>query len=272
MKIKKNLIPPIALLVGIFLIIWSISDGGSIGGFINVPSLIITLMGSFCALLISFPFSDIKKIPIILKKIITAPSENKNDLIEKFTELSRLSRSKGILTLEQEISRIDNLILRDGIQMAVDGMDPIDIKNILEIKITNMESRHGVGQAIFLKWGELAPAFGMIGTLIGLINMLSQLSDPSTIGSGMAVALITTFYGSFFANLLFIPIATNLKMQTEAELEVCDMIIEGVLSIQAGQNPRTIEQKLNGYLDNKPAKNSKKNRNMNVSAVQSEVN
>ena len=214
--------------------------------------------------------SAAKKIPTIIKKVIGAPSENKNDLIEKFTELSRLSRSKGILTLEQEISKIDNLILREGLQMAVDGMDPADIKSIMEIKIDNMEARHGVGQAIFLKWGELAPAFGMIGTLIGLINMLSQLNDPSTIGSGMAVALITTFYGSFFANLLFIPIATNLKMQTEAELEVCEMIIEGVLSIQAGQNPRTIEQKLNGYLDNKPVKN--KNRNTNAAAVQSEVN
>ena len=267
---KKNLIPPLALVIGASLIIWSISQGGSIGGFIDVPSLIITLVGSVCALLISFPFSDIKKIPTIIKKVSGAPSENKNDLIEKFTELSRLSRSKGILTLEQEISKIDNLILREGLQMAVDGMDPADIKSIMEIKIDNMEARHGVGQAIFLKWGELAPAFGMIGTLIGLINMLSQLNDPSTIGSGMAVALITTFYGSFFANLLFIPIATNLKMQTEAELEVCEMIIEGVLSIQAGQNPRTIEQKLNGYLDNKPVKN--KNRNTNAAAVQSEVN
>jgi chemotaxis protein MotA len=269
---KKNPIPPIALVIGVGLIFWSISQGGSIGGFIDVPSLIITLVGSFCALLISFPLSDIKNIPIVFKKVISTPTEDKGDLIEKFTELSRLSRSNGILTLEQEISKIDNLILKDGLQMAVDGMDPTDIKSILEIKIANMESRHGVGQAIFLKWGELAPAFGMIGTLIGLINMLSQLNDPSTIGSGMAVALITTFYGSFFANLLFIPIATNLKMQTEAELEVCDMIIEGVLSIQAGQNPRTIEQKLNGYLDNKLAKNNKKNMNTNASAVPSEVN
>lgn len=269
---KKNPIPPMALVIGVALIIWSINQGGSIGGFIDVPSLIITLVGSFCALLISFPFADIKKIPGILKKVIGTPTQDKNELIEKFTELSRLSRSKGILALEQEISQIDNQILQDGLQMAVDGMDPTDIKSILEIKIANMESRHGVGQAIFIKWGELAPAFGMIGTLIGLINMLSQLNDPSTIGSGMAVALITTFYGSFFANLLFIPIATNLKMQTESELEVCDMIIEGVLSIQAGQNPRTIEQKLNGYLDNKPVKNKQKNRNTNVSAVQSEVN
>ena len=138
---KKNLIPPLALVIGASLIIWSISQGGSIGGFIDVPSLIITLVGSFCALLISFPFSDIKKIPTIIKKVIGAPSENKNDLIEKFTELSRLSRSKGILTLEQEISKIDNLILREGLQMAVDGMDPADIKSIMEIKIDNMEAR-----------------------------------------------------------------------------------------------------------------------------------
>jgi len=268
---KKNLIPPLALVIGASLIIWSINQGGSIGGFIDVPSLIITLVGSFCALLISFPFSDIKKIPIILKKVLITPSVDKSDLIDQFIELSRLSRSQGILTLEQEIGQIDNLILRDGLQMAVDGMDPTDIKSILEIKISNMEARHEVGQTIFLKWGELAPAFGMIGTLISLINMLSQLNDPSTIGSGMAVALITTFYGSFFANLLFIPIATNLKMQTESELEFCEMIVEGVLSIQAGQNPRTIEQKLSSYLDNKSVK-SKEIRNSNISAVQSEVN
>lgn len=268
---KKNLIPPMALIIGVVLIIWAIYQGGSIGGFIDVPSLIITLVGSFCALLISFPFSEIRKLPVVFMKLISAPAEDKNKLIEQFTSLSRLSRSQGILALEQQLSQIDNAILRDGLQMAVDGMDPADIKSILEIKVDNLEARHGVGQAIFIKWGELAPAFGMIGTLIGLINMLSQLNDPSTIGSGMAVALITTFYGSFFANLLFIPIATNLKMQTEAELEVCEMIIEGVLSIQAGQNPRTIEQKLNGYLHNVPV-TKRKNMNTNVSAVQSEVN
>ncbi|MGB7365623.1 motility protein A [Carnobacterium jeotgali] len=135
-----------------------------------------------------------------------------------------------------------------GLQMVVDGLEPETVRDIMEITTENIEKRHSVGQDIFLKWGEMAPAYGMIGTLIGLIIMLGELDDPSTIGVGMATALITTFYGSFLANLVFIPIASNLQNQTIEEMKFCEMIIEGVLSLQAGENPRVIEQKLKGYL------------------------
>lgn len=141
--------------------------------------------------------------------------------------------------------------------MVVDGVEPDNIKELLELKMDTMERRHRTGQSVFLKWGELAPAFGMLGTLIGLIIMLVGLDDPSKIGAGMAVALVTTFYGSFLANMIFLPIASNLSEQTDEELFTCQMIIDGVLQIQAGTNPRLLEEKLIAYLSPDEQKKNK---------------
>lgn len=245
---KKNIVPIIGFIGGFGLIIWSITSAGEIASFIDAPSLLITLGGSFCALLISFPLKSIMKIPAIIKNLFHNPKDHYEELIATFSELSRKARSQGILAIEEDLQQQDNELLVTGLQMVVDGLDPETIEEILEIKTENIEKRHRVGQEIFLKWGELAPAYGMIGTLIGLIIMLGELNDPSTIGSGMATALITTFYGSFLANMVFLPIATNLQLQTEEEMQMCEMVIEGILSIQAGQNPRVIEQKLYSYL------------------------
>lgn len=245
---KKNMVPLIGIVVGTGLLIWSITSGGPFAAFLDAPSLAITLGGSFCALLVSFPLSDLKKMPTILKKLLFSQDTNEEELINTIIEISKKSRSQGILAIENDIKELDNEMLVYGLEMVVDGSDAEDIREIMEIKAENIEKRHSIGQNIFNKWGELAPGFGMLGTLIGLIIMLGQLTDPSTIGSGMATALITTFYGSFLANMIFLPIATNLKMQTEAEMQFCEMTIEGVLSIQAGQNPRVIEQKLKSYL------------------------
>ncbi len=245
---KKNLLPLISFIAGIALIVWSITSSGEISSFLDGPSLIITLGGSFCALLISFPFKDIKKVPALLKQLFSLTEEDTAGFIETVVDLSRKSRSQGILAIEEEVEQLDNEMLAFGLSMVVDGVESEDLKEILEIKADNIEQRHNIGHEIFAKWGELAPGFGMLGTLIGLIIMLGQLNDPSTIGSGMATALITTFYGSLLANLVFLPVATNLKMQTEEEMQRCEMAIEAVLSIQAGQNPRTIEQKLSSYL------------------------
>lgn len=257
---KKNLVPLIGIIVGIGLLVWSITSGGPISAFLDAPSLVITLGGSFCALLVSFPMSDLKKIPTILKRLFIQSEKNEEELIGIVIEISKKSRSQGILAIENDIKELENEMLIYGLDMVVDGSDPEDIREIMEIKAENIEKRHSIGQNIFGKWGELAPGFGMLGTLIGLIIMLGQLNDPSTIGSGMATALITTFYGSLLANMIFLPIATNLKMQTETEMQLCEMAIEGVLSIQAGQNPRVIEQKLRSYLpDSKQEASSDEN-------------
>lgn len=245
---KKNMMPTIGMLSGFILILWSITMTGSIINFIHIPSLVITLFGSFCALMISFPLKTLINIPSILKILLVTPTDNKQDLIITFTELAKKARKDGLLALEDDIEEIHNEFLTSGLQMVVDGVEPDTIKDIMEIKLDTVERRHRTGQAVFVKWGELAPAFGMLGTLIGLIIMLSKLDDASAIGSGMATALITTFYGSLFANLIFIPIASNLSVQTENELFTGQLIIEGILEIQAGSNPRLLEERLMTYL------------------------
>lgn len=245
---KKNLTPIISLAVGFILIFYSISIDGSVTSFIDIPSIIITIFGSLAALMVSYPFSQIKTLPRVIVKLISPDQFDKEGLIDSIVELARIARSQGLLALDGHLDELDNEFLVEGLRLVVDGMDPENIRDILETKVGNMETRHSVGQAIFSKWGELAPGFGMLGTLIGLINMLGSLTDPSTIGSGMAVALITTFYGSLLANLVFIPLAQNLQAKTELEVEYCEMIIESVLAVQSGQNPRVIEQKLISYL------------------------
>ena len=246
---KKNIIPLIALFVGFSMIIIAISiDNGSLLLFWSIPSLLITLLGSFCALMVSFPFKYLKAVPALVKQIFLVSSDSRRELIELFSELSRKARREGLLSLEDDILEYEDEFLKRGLQMVVDGIEPETIKGILELEIETTENRHGTGQDIFRAWGELAPAFGMIGTLIGLIIMLSDLEDPSNIGKGMATALITTFYGSIFANLVLIPIANNLQAQTEEELFTREMMIEGILAIQSGINPRIVEEKLMTYL------------------------
>ena len=242
------MVPLIGIVLGIGILVWAIVSDGPISAFLDAPSFGITLGGSFSALLVSFPLTDLKKIPNVLKQLLLQSDVKEEALIVTVVDISKKTRSQGILAIENDIKELDNEMLVYGLEMVVDGSDPEDIREIMEIKAENIEKRHSVGQNIFNKWGELAPGFGMLGTLIGLIIMLGELTDPSTIGSGMATALVTTFYGSLLANMIFLPIATNLKTQTEAEMQLCEMAIEGVLSIQAGQNPRVIEQKLRSYL------------------------
>lgn len=246
---KKNFIPPIALTIGMALVVYAISmDGGTFYMFWSLTSILITLFGSLAALLISYPLKYIKQIPAIMKQIVCEPANTKGDLVILFADLSRKARKEGLLSLEDDITLIKDPFLTRGLQMVIDGIEPETIKEILELEIDGVEERHRSGEGIFRTWGELAPAFGMLGTLIGLIIMLSDLNDPSQIGAGMATALITTFYGSLLANMVFIPIANNLKSQTDEELYTMEMMIEGLLAIQSGVNPRIVEEKLMGYL------------------------
>lgn len=245
---KRNILPAIGLVVGTALIIISISANSGLGQFLDGPSLIITLFGSFSAMLISFPMSALKKVPSLLKMLLFTPDDDRQALIDTITSLAKKSRSEGVLAIEDEIKALDNRVLVYGLQMVVDGTEIDTIEEILSVEMEQTEDRHSIGQEVFLKWGESAPAFGMIGTLIGLIAMLGDLQDPSLIGSGMATALLTTFYGSFLANMIFLPIAKNLEIQTANEMKTHEMIIEGVLALQRGDNPRLIEQKLQSFI------------------------
>ena len=245
---KRNILPAIGLVVGTALIIISISANSALGQFVDGPSLIITLFGSFSALLISFPMSALKKVPSLLKMLLVTPDDDRQALIDTITYLAKKSRTEGVLAIEDEINALDNRVLVYGLQMVVDGAELDTLEEILSIEMEQTEDRHSIGQQVFLKWGESAPAFGMIGTLIGLIAMLGDLQDPSLIGIGMATALLTTFYGSFLANMIFLPIAKNLEIQTANEMKTHEMIIEGVLALQRGDNPRLIEQKLQSFI------------------------
>ena len=246
---KKNLVPVIALTVGVVLIIYAISiDGGTFMMFWSVTSVLITFFGSLAAVLISYPFKYIRTIPSILRKVVVEPANTKGELVTLFADLSRRARKEGLLSLEEYTADLESPFLKRELQIMIDGIEPDTIRDIMEMEIDAVEERHKYGEGIFRTWGELAPAFGMLGTLIGLIIMLGDLNDPSQIGAGMATALITTFYGSILANLVFTPIANNLKSQTSDETFTMEMIIDGVLAIQSGVNPRIVEEKLMAYL------------------------
>ena len=245
---KKSVSAVSGLIAGIALIAWSISSSGELSIFWDVPSLVITLGGSLCAVIVSFPLNTLKSIPKRLGLLTASPSDDREGLLDLLIELAKKSRKEGLLALEDDIAEMDSEFLASGLQMVVDGVEPDTIKELMELKMDTMERRHRSGQAVFLKWGDLAPGFGMLGTLIGLIIMLVDLDDPSAIGVGMAVALVTTFYGSFLANMVFLPIANNLSEQTDEELFTYTMILDGILQIQAGTNPRLLEERLIAYL------------------------
>lgn len=252
-----NLSTVIGISLGIILVVGAIFLGGNAVIFLSTQSIMIVLGGTVAGTFVSFSLSDLKKLPSLLKICFTNNTIDSDSIIEVLVELAQKARREGLLTLEQDIQEIDDPFLEKGVQLVVDGTEPELVKDIMETKLAYMENRHSKGKSIFGKMGQLSPAFGMIGTLIGLIQMLSQLDDPSQLGSGMAVALITTLYGAFLANLFFIPLANKLKIKSQEEVLIRELMIEGILSIQAGENPRIIEEKLKAFLSEeaKPAGN-----------------
>ncbi|MBW1729664.1 MAG: flagellar motor protein [Deltaproteobacteria bacterium] len=242
----------IATLVGIVLsfalVLSAIMMGGSMSIFINVPSVMIVVGGTLGATMINYPLPDILKVVKVVKNAFFMKKTTANELIANFVNLAGIARREGILALESKLNEMEDEFMRTGMQLSVDGLEPAAIKEILETEIEAIRERHKLGAEIFTTMGTFAPALGMIGTLIGLVQMLQTMSDPSTIGPAMAVALLTTFYGAIMANILFLPIAGKLRNRSGEEVMIKDLMTEGVISIAKGENPRVIEQKLNAYL------------------------
>lgn len=238
----------VGIIGGIVIFLWAIFMGGSLSAFINIPSAMIVLGGVIAATLVNYPLQKVLDVMKILRVVFIEKELEAEDLIQTIVNLAETARREGLLALEDAAYQLEDPFLKKGVLLIVDGTDPDLVRNILETELSFLEERHGESQGIFEAMGAYAPAFGMIGTIIGLINMLRDLDDPSTIGPGMAVALITTFYGSVLANLIFLPIAGKLEVRSKEEILLKEVMIEGMLSIQAGENPRIIEEKLKAFL------------------------
>ncbi len=238
----------IGLIAGSGLILWGMISGASLEMFIDYPSVAIVIGGAVSAALISFPLKDVFKIAKVVKHSVLFKARNKTELIKELVHYAEVARRDGILSLENSVREIDDEFLVSGIQMAVDGTDPELIEAVLESEVEAIEDRHAQGKAIFDNIGRFAPAFGMIGTLIGLVKMLANMDDPSKIGAGMAVALLTTMYGALVANLVALPIAEKLGRRSAEEIMIKNIIVRGVMAIQSGDNPRVVEQKLLTFL------------------------
>lgn len=241
----------IGLIVAMVLMLYSImmDDPAAIGGFIDVPSMLITFGGSFMVVLASSKsigefVAGLKSIGLVIKTVTYDQAE----VIRTIIKLSNVARKDGLLALEEASQGIEDEFLKKGILLIVDGTDPELVRSILETEISCIEDRHKLKIGFWETLGGMGPAWGMIGTLIGLINMLSNMSDPSSIGPAMAVALVTTFYGSILANWLCAPVSNKLKANDGEESMLKGIMVEGILSIQAGENPRVIEEKLKSFL------------------------
>ncbi len=238
----------IGLISGFGLVLTAILIGGSPQIFVNVPAFLIVIGGTVASTLINYPLKDVLSVFATVKNAFVHNQPSPVEIITKLVRYATVARREGILALESEASDAGDEFLQKSIQLAVDGTAPELIKDILTTEIAFMEDRHTKGQGILLSMGAMAPAFGMIGTLVGLVNMLATLSDPSKIGGAMAIALLTTLYGAMVANIACIPAAGKLKVYTASELLIKEIVIEGILSIQSGDNPRIVEQKLKAFI------------------------
>jgi chemotaxis protein MotA len=233
----------VCLLLGIFF------ANGDFSLFFDPASIMITVGGSFSALLASNSLSYILGVGKIVRFAFFAPEVNPKDLIITLVSFSEKARREGLLALEDNVDELDDEFMKSGIRLVVDGTDPELVRRVMETELTYIMERHERGKKVFEDWGFLAPAFGMIGTLIGLILMMVNLEDKASIGPGMSTALITTLYGAIMANAALIPIANKLEVRAQEEVLMKLIMIEGTLSIQAGDNPRIVRDKLIAFLE-----------------------
>lgn len=242
----------VGLILSAVMILYGIIDGAGIENLVreywNVPSAVITFGGAFFATLTSHSLADyisgLKSITLVFK----APALNTSEMIRKIIDLSNVARKEGLLSLEAAAADMQDPFLKKGILLMVDGTDPELVRAIMETELVSIEGRHKNCIGFWDTLGAMGPAWGMIGTLVGLVDMLYHMDNVATLGPAMAVALITTFYGSVLANMICIPVSNKLKADNAMEMMMKEVMIEGLLSIQAGENPRVIEEKLKSFL------------------------
>ncbi|MEA3486392.1 MAG: MotA/TolQ/ExbB proton channel family protein [Thermodesulfobacteriota bacterium] len=244
----------LGLIIGFGLVISAIAMGGGASWFLNGPSAMIVLGGTFGAVLINYPISDLLGVTKVAKNVFFRKGLKTEKMIETLLDMSKIARRDGILALENKMEDIKDPFFAKGMKLMIDGVEPGILSRILNTELEYISERHRLGAEIFTTMGNFAPAMGMVGTLIGLIKMLVEMEDPSAIGPAMAIALVTTFYGVLLANLVFLPAAGKLKTQSNSELMQRQLMISGILSIQSGDNPRVLEDKLHSFISPKKRK------------------
>ena len=238
----------IGVVSGMGFILGTILLGGSIMMFVNIPSILVVMGGTFAASLVAYPLSDFLSMFKVGLKVFIFKIQPAEEIINNLVEISNKARKGGLLSIEGDIQTTSDPYLAQALQMTVDGVKTADIAAIMQKKMALTKKGLDTGANIFSSMGSYAPAFGMIGTLIGLVQMLANLYDPSSIGPKMAVAMITTFYGAVLANLFFIPMSDKLSGRNEEEITNMNIIFEGIIAIREGEHPKLMEDKLNIYL------------------------
>ncbi|MBI3793157.1 MAG: MotA/TolQ/ExbB proton channel family protein [Nitrospinae bacterium] len=246
----------LAFLSGMSLLLIAMSMGAGLENFIDFPAMMIVFGGTAAAIFISFPLKHVLKVAGVVVQVFKKDIEHPGWIIGMMVQFSIKARRQSLVSLEADAKKVDNRFVRLGLEMVIDGYQAALIRDVLETELDFLQIRHRKGEHLIKAAGKLSPAFGLIGTVIGLVQMLLSLAAASAGGGsttaglakGMAVALMTTFYGALLSNLIFVPIAEKLKNRTDDEVLTSQIIIEGILMLQAGVNPRILEKKLNSFL------------------------
>ena len=239
----------IGAILAFILVLGSMAIGpGGIAVFVNIPSLIIVFGGTAAVTMLAFPLSDLKPVAKIIMVTAVRKASTPTEEIDRIVEFANLARKEGLLALETKLQQVDDPFFAKGIQLVIDGFGADTVRDIMELETEWEGQRHETGRKIMDQMGAFAPAFGMIGTLVGLVQMLQDMSDPTMIGLGMATALLTTLYGAMAANMLFIPLAGKLERVAAHNNLVRSLMVEGVVAIQSGEKPQLIKEKLKGFL------------------------
>lgn len=242
----------VGIVLGFGLVFGSILMGPEPGGFLDPASLMIVVGGVLAATLISFPLEEVLQAFKASVKTFTNKRTMPAEVVDTMIQVAEISRREGLLALERV--QTDNMVLKKALQLIADSADPGLINDTMSLEISSMKRRHNISISVLSRMGGLGPAFGMVGTLIGLVQMLTQLSDPSTLGPAMAVAIITTFYGSLLANMVFNPLSAKLQARSAQEAMNLMIIFEGAKSILENNNPRFVYEKLSSFLPPKERK------------------
>jgi chemotaxis protein MotA len=236
------------LIALVSIVVATVMDGNSFGALIGPSSLVLVVLGSVGVSLSGFQMGDVARVPKGIIISMTGKEEDPSAAVDTLMQAAEIARKDGVLALEAKLDEIEDPFMRAGLQQIVDGSDPETVREVLDIELNALDERHAPVIGFIKALGGYAPTMGMIGTVVGLINMLGNLSDPAQLGLGMSVALLTTLYGVIFANLVFMPIANKLQRLHDLEVALKELVMDGILAVQAGASPRALVERLEAYL------------------------